>query len=54
MSRHVLASSVLFLSIGPACAQSGPWNLDALKKPPHVEWLDKDGTLRRLLYESEP
>jgi dienelactone hydrolase len=28
--------------------------MNELRKPPGVEWLDKQGTLRRLLYESEP
>lgn len=48
----VWSAAVLFIE--PAGAQPGPWNLDALRKPPRVEWLDKDGKLRRLLYESEP
>jgi dienelactone hydrolase len=54
MLRHLLALSIFVLSVHSARAQSGPWNLDDLRKPPKVEWLDKDGTLRRLLYESEP
>jgi cephalosporin-C deacetylase-like acetyl esterase len=54
MLRHLPVWSAAFLLIGPACAQSGPWNVDALCKTPRVEWLDKDGKLRRLLYESEP
>jgi dienelactone hydrolase len=54
MLRRLLIWSVAFLCTGPACAQSGPWNVDALGKAPAVEWLDKDGKLRRLLYESEP
>jgi len=54
MFRHLLIWSTVLLWIGPVGAQSGPWNLDELKKTPRVEWLDKDGKLRRLLYESEP
>ncbi|MBM4072521.1 MAG: alpha/beta fold hydrolase [Planctomycetes bacterium] len=46
--------SAAFVSIGAAHAQPGPWNLEALNKPPRIDWLDKDGSLRRLLYESEP
>jgi len=44
----------MLMSMGPIRAQSGPWNVDDLRKPPSVEWLDKDGKLRRLVYESEP
>src|SRR5271166_3663712 len=33
---------------------TGPWNLADLKKPPRVTWVDKDGALRKLYYESEP
>lgn len=40
--------------LGPARGQTGPWNLEALHKAPRVEWLDKAGKLRRLIYESEP
>ena len=44
-----------FLVAASLChAQTGPWNLDDLRKPSKVEWLDKTGTLRRLMYESEP
>lgn len=54
MIRFLHAFLILLVGIGPARAQSGPWNLDALRKTPRVEWLDKEGTLRRLVYESEP
>jgi dienelactone hydrolase len=54
MIRHLLVLLTVFLWIDPLRAQSGPWNLDELRKTPRVEWLDKDGKLRRLLYESEP
>src|ERR1700724_1833150 len=46
--------SALLLFVAAAHAQSGPWNLDELRKPQRVEWMDKDGTLRRLLYDAEP
>ena len=46
---------LLVLLHAPVHAQStGPWDLDELRKTPAVEWLDKEGTLRRLHYESEP
>jgi dienelactone hydrolase len=54
MLRHALVISSAILCVGPALAQSGPWKLDELRKAPRVEWLDKEGQLRRLLYESEP
>ena len=50
--------NVLLLTIVFACpvsaAEIGPWNLDQLNKPPRVEWLDKEGSVRKLLYISEP
>lgn len=54
MLRHLFIWTVTLTLIGPASAQSGPWNMDALRKTPRVEWLDKDGKLRRLLYDAEP
>jgi dienelactone hydrolase len=45
--------ALLFVAPLPA-AETGPWNLDALRKPPKVEWIDKEGSLRKLYYESEP
>jgi dienelactone hydrolase len=54
MLRQLVILSALFLAFSPARAQSGPWKIDELAKTPRVEWLDKDGKLRRLLYESEP
>ncbi len=54
MFRKMLVLSGILFSISIAHAQTGPWNLEDLRKPPRVEWLDKAGKLRRLLYESEP
>ncbi len=54
MLRTLLILSALLFSVVPSHAQSSPWNLDELRKTPRVEWLDKDGKLRRLLYDSEP
>lgn len=54
MLRLVLVFATFLPAIAPLDAQTGPWNLADLRKPPKVEWLDKDGALRRLLYESEP
>ncbi len=37
--------AVLLSLLVPLLAQSaeiGPWNLDNLRKPPKVEWLDKE------------
>ena len=51
----VLAVASLTLA-APIQAQDikGPWNFEALKTAPKVTWVDKDGPLRRLDYESEP
>src|SRR5262249_33413551 len=54
MKRCLLVLSAILVSAIQVRAQSGPWNLDELRKPPKVEWLDTDGKLRRLYYESEP
>lgn len=54
MLRQLLLWSVMFLFASQAHAQSGPWNLDELRKTPAVEWIDKDGPLRRVMYESVP
>jgi dienelactone hydrolase len=32
---------------------AGPWNLEALRQPPEVTWLKRDGRLRELLYAGE-
>ena len=31
-----------------------PWNMDTLREPPAVEWLDDTAPVRSLLYEGEP
>jgi dienelactone hydrolase len=54
MMRQLLVFSIALSCAAPVGAQTGPWKLDELRKAPKVEWLDKAGTLRRLLYESEP
>ncbi|CEF49042.1 unnamed protein product [uncultured bacterium] len=54
MLRYQVILSALFLSFNSVRAQSGPWKIEELAKTPRVEWLDKDGKMRRLLYESEP
>jgi dienelactone hydrolase len=54
MRSTIFAAVLFFLPLGSLHAQTDPWNLDDLRKPPKVEWLDKDGKLRRLMYESEP
>lgn len=47
--------SVLILSAAAFPAAAQPlWDLDELRRPPKVEWLDSDGPLRSLLYEGEP
>lgn len=33
---------------------TGPWDLTELRKPPRVTWVDEEGPLRKLHYESEP
>ena len=53
--RLSLCCTVALLLIGPArAAEPALWDLAALRKPPKVEWVDKDGPLRKLYYESEP
>src|SRR5439155_20765618 len=54
MLRLLLVCLSILFFLAPVHAQAGPWNLDELRKAPKVEWLDKTGKLRRLLYESEP
>jgi dienelactone hydrolase len=54
MIRNLFITSALLVLTGSVRAQSGPWDMESLRKPPKVEWLDKTGTLRRLMYESEP
>ena len=52
-----MRSTLLLLVLLPTlarAAETGPWNLDDLRKPPKIEWLDKEGQLRKLTYESEP
>lgn len=49
-----LFTCVVILFLGPITrADNGPWKLANLRETPRVEWLDKEGKLRRLLYESE-
>lgn len=54
MLRQLVIWLAALFFVSPATAQSGPWNIDALRQAPRLEWLDKEGQLRRLLYESEP
>jgi len=44
---------LFFLSSSLHAADTGPWNLDDLRKPPKVEWIDKEGPVRSLYYEGE-
>jgi len=37
-----------------ACINSGPWDLGALSRPPKVDWVTTDGTVRSLYYSGEP
>jgi dienelactone hydrolase len=50
----VTAVSLIAPRAGGAERFTGPWNIADLKKPPRVTWIDKDGALRKLYYESEP
>jgi dienelactone hydrolase len=53
MWRCILILPALVVCVGPLHAQASPWNVDELRRAPQVEWLDKEGTVKRLLYESE-
>lgn len=33
---------------------NAPWDVESLKQPPKVTWVDESGPLRKLFYESEP
>src|SRR4051812_3102126 len=35
-------------------ADTGPWDIEALRRTPAVTWADADGPLRKLYYEGEP
>jgi dipeptidyl aminopeptidase/acylaminoacyl peptidase len=56
MTKRCLAGMLLSISVarGVEPAAVGPWDLEDLRKPPKVTWVDKEGTLRQLYYESEP
>ncbi len=43
-----------FLIAATAGAASGPWDLNRLRQPPVVDWVDQHGTLRALYYSNEP
>jgi dienelactone hydrolase len=59
-NNQVFIGSVLALLFwGPWPARgepalTGPWDLSKLKQAPKVTWVDKEGPLRKLYYESEP
>lgn len=38
----------------PAPRQVGPWNLDALSKPPRIDWIQNTGLVRSLYYAGVP
>ena len=49
----------LMLAVGHACAggaavRSGPWDLDALRRVPAVEWVNREAMPRSLTYAGEP
>lgn len=45
---------LLPLLAGEASAVSGPWNMDDLRRPPAVEWIQHSGRIRSLYYQGEP
>lgn len=59
----VVGTCLLHAAVAPAAEpikastklpETTPWNLKKLSEPPVHEWLDSDGPVRSLLYESEP
>lgn len=58
MSLRILLGWALLFAAVPAHAAeaigTGPWDLAKLRETPKVTWIDTDGTLRKLTYESEP
>ncbi|MFO0902054.1 MAG: acetylxylan esterase [Pirellulales bacterium] len=50
-------SAVLLFLLGPAALLRGDeplWDLATLRTPPKATWVDNEGPLRKLYYESEP
>jgi len=57
MGIRVLTAAMILGSLAHAAepdVASGPWDLRALRQPPQVTWLAREGTLRSLLYANEP
>lgn len=61
--RHGLIPALCLLSIltggWPLAAQAelpttAPWELERLRQPPHVNWLDQESPIRSLTYQNEP
>lgn len=52
MSRALLVAILLASPV--RAADTGPWDLAELKKPPKVEWVGKEGPVRQLYYAGEP
>lgn len=55
----ILAAALILGLIASPSARAdttigGPWDLTRLKQPVRVTWVDSDGPLRQLFYESEP
>lgn len=48
------SSAVSAQEVQQTKSQTGPWNVEQLKHPPKVSWVDQTGSLRKLMYESEP
>jgi dienelactone hydrolase len=38
----------------PALSSSAPWDMRRLEKPPAMEWIDEQSSVRALFYEGEP
>src|SRR5947209_16275221 len=53
MHRHTVFVLLVLLPGAVRAADRGPWNLEALRKPPSVTYASK-GAVRTLYYEGEP
>jgi dienelactone hydrolase len=52
MFRHLLP--LLLFVFAARAAETGPWNLDALKQAPHADFGTRDGLAQKVYYEGEP
>lgn len=54
VSKTLCLACIVWLSVASFADAGELWNLEELRKPPKVEWVDTTGPIRKLYYESEP